>query len=421
LPLFILPNIAQAAIHLISLAPLFSTFVGTTAMVKSRILLDKYGVKNKVGRISTQALSFFAGGMGGNFFISALFALFMGTPPDEDEALTPQQKEDLKKFNAYMDRRARLSSTTPLLASNNPLGRGGIFPYIDITPFLVNLPLYGPYFNAGKNNATHSYIRFGKQFYEVKGWFTKPIETLIGKSSRSVRTLFEQMTGVSANNFDIAMPWKNQYNENSAFYERTKHVINSFTPFTWQTWANGGIFTHGPFTIAAPGSRSISKRKYTEGVEAELRRIAQNAERSNEKYLPRLVNKANTNNPYLIPYLEALKQQNVNTDAVLKQITGKLIKEYQSEFLLAVGSQDIQAANKAALAIYALGGTFDSTMKSMRQSRKGRTFTNKELDAFARKTKLDAKNTPGGQAVITSRTLNERDDRIRASQQKPPA
>jgi len=81
---------------------------------------------------------------------------------------------------------------------DNEVGRE---TYVDLTPIVRALKL-----KYGITDRRRVYLRWGKQGYEIVGWITDPVGTLLGKSSMTVKTAMEQGLGINSARWD--MPWK---------------------------------------------------------------------------------------------------------------------------------------------------------------------------------------------------------------------
>ena len=81
----------------------------------------------------------------------------------------------------------------------NEQGRKG---HIDLTPALRMLP-------GMEDENRRTYARWGKQATEIsEGWLQHPFQTALRKSSATVQTAFEQVTGLSTGLWD--MPFKDE-------------------------------------------------------------------------------------------------------------------------------------------------------------------------------------------------------------------
>lgn len=72
--------------------------------------------------------------------------------------------------------------------------------YVDITPIWRSLNK-----RYGITNRRRTYLRWGKQAYEVKGWAQHPVKTILSKSSMAIKTAMEQLLGKNSAWWD--MPW----------------------------------------------------------------------------------------------------------------------------------------------------------------------------------------------------------------------
>ena len=78
----------------------------------------------------------------------------------------------------------------------------GKITHIDVTPLvrmMSGVPIVG--YEGGDTGKRRVYMRWGKQAYEIGGWFTEPIVTALNKSSMLVHTAWEQVTGTATSGF----------------------------------------------------------------------------------------------------------------------------------------------------------------------------------------------------------------------------
>jgi hypothetical protein len=97
--------------------------------------------------------------------------------------------------------------------------------YIDITPLWRALGQ-----KYGVTNKRRAYLRWGKQGYEVLGWFEAPVHTLLAKSSMSVKVALEQV-----------------FNKNSAWWDMPWAEAEGFNLFTSDDgkWTKGRLWSLG--------------------------------------------------------------------------------------------------------------------------------------------------------------------------------
>lgn len=78
----------------------------------------------------------------------------------------------------------------------------GKITHIDVTPLvrmMSGVPIVG--YEGGDTGKRRVYMRWGKQAYEIGGWFTEPIVTALNKSSMLVHTAWEQATGTTTSGY----------------------------------------------------------------------------------------------------------------------------------------------------------------------------------------------------------------------------
>lgn len=78
----------------------------------------------------------------------------------------------------------------------------GKITHIDVTPLvrmMSGVPIVG--YEGGDTGKRRVYMRWGKQAYEIGGWFTEPVVTALNKSSMVVHTAWEQATGTATSGF----------------------------------------------------------------------------------------------------------------------------------------------------------------------------------------------------------------------------
>ena len=117
--------------------------------------------------------------------------------------------------------------------------------WVDITPLLrltAPLPVIG--YDGGKTGERRVYLRWGKQAYEVfEGWLQHPVKTLGHKTSMTVKTAFEQITGRSMGGWELAFKdagLMGALEAQGSFWKgRVGNVAQKFTPFLIQDIIKG--------------------------------------------------------------------------------------------------------------------------------------------------------------------------------------
>jgi hypothetical protein len=116
--------------------------------------------------------------------------------------------------------------------------------WIDVSPLarpIQKIPVLGKL--MGKDDGRRTYIRWGKQAYEIKNWITNPVTSVGHKLTIPLKFIIEQMTGTSMGGWDMAYKDADFFGvmqaQGSFWKGRVGDAVLKFTPFTIQDIIRG--------------------------------------------------------------------------------------------------------------------------------------------------------------------------------------
>ena len=255
-------------------------------------------------------------------------------PPDDDDEFFMFNNEEGRKFSA------------------------------DITPLVRNLPFYKGY----PTGERRTYIRWGKQAYEIKRWLDTPWGSLTGKLSQPARWAIEQATGESAGGGGWELEFKDMglagliMSEDGGFMgSRAGYTVQKFMPFSILAWSKHP--DAAPFQLLGPTSKGISFRGATEAYTGLLETWAK-AGGTDNIYKNK---KVKANLEALGPaILDAANRNGYDGEKVLKSARGVVMKELYAKLYRAIDGNDKVSTEKWSRAILRVNGTIRSTQRSMK-------------------------------------------------------
>jgi hypothetical protein len=269
-----------------------------------------------------------------------------------------------------------------ILAFNNEVGRGGMFPHVDITPLARKLPWY----KGDPTGQRRVYMRWGKQAYEVyDGWLTEPVNQFLRKMSVPAKIVFEQVTGRSPGS-DWNMEFAGQgalglfLADDSIIKSRVGSVVSKFMPMSLSgIGSNPDAF---PFQFIAPVSRGGSAGRVTAELVKLLNTYAEDDSwkefRKNPKARGQLEG-------YGRALVEAAERNGYDVDKILNSARGAVLSRLYKGYMAAMDSKDTDRMDLWARRILRVGGTTRGLQTSIKNRRAvaGRSITQEELDAIA--------------------------------------
>ena len=162
---------------------------------------------------------------------------------------------------------------------NNEKGRKA---YVDITPIIRAMGL-----RYGSTNHRRTYLRWGKQAWEVGGWITDPRHTAFGKTSMAVKTVLEQMIGKNSAFWE--MPWEKSdtagiFQVNGRFTDsRSYALLTKFVPMSVQA-----MIVDRPTSFFAPVKLGHSKHEAVVAMAKLIYSYADNKAAENVRKKPRV-------------------------------------------------------------------------------------------------------------------------------------
>jgi len=256
-------------------------------------------------------------------------------------------------------------------------GIGGIGAYIDVTPLLKKLGYRGE--PTGKRRM---YIRWAKQANEVfEGWGTRPLKTLMAKSSSAVKVVIEQMTGTNTAGWALGFKEKNLmtglFSGEEGFSDsRVAYIGRKLFPMSILSFLEGR-----PSTFFAPAKKGMSnyvaQRKMAQVLTAYAEDDVWNRIKKNRQW------KANLEvlGPGL---LEAAERNGLDPEMVLKAAKRHTLAHLYNRFFRELNDSDYSALDKTANAILRVNGTIDGLERSLkgRFEKTQREFSAEHLEAM---------------------------------------
>ena len=243
-------------------------------------------------------------------------------------------------------------------------GIGGISGHIDITPLAKKLGWEGA--PTGKRRI---YIRWAKQANEVfEGWGTRPLHTLMVKTSTSVRTVLEQMTGNNASGWTLGFKEKNLmtglFSGEEGFSDsRIAYIGKKFVPMSILSMLEGR-----PTTFLAPASKGMSNFIAQKTMAQILTAYAEDdvwARIDKNK-------KWKTNLAALGPeVLDAAARNGLDPDMVLKAAKRHTLAHLYNGFFKALNSSNYDELERMAVSILRVNGTIKGLERSINIRAKG--------------------------------------------------
>jgi hypothetical protein len=256
---------------------------------------------------------------------------------------------------------------TPFISLNEKgkSGIGGIGAHIDMTPLLRKfgwVPVVG--YEGGKTGKRRVYLRFAKQATEVfEGWGTKPMQTLMNKTSATVRTAYEQITETNTGGWEMGyadegMSGWLRGKDGSIADSRSISIIKKFVPMSLLSILEGR-----PSTFFAPASRGMTmyaaQLEYGKLLKVYGDQRTMNKVNSNQKYKTNL--KALDNG-----ILESAIKNGLDPDRVISGARRHVLSGYYTRFFKALNKDDYKELEKVAEHIKKINGVADNAVASMK-------------------------------------------------------
>jgi len=248
------------------------------------------------------------------------------------------------------------------LASMNEAGKGGLFPSIDVTPIMRELPGY----TGGHTGERRVYIRFGKQSYEVlNGWLENPKRTFLRKTSMPVKLIWEQTFESSPGSPEFSLPFKDMgfaglfssRVDGNPFLKlwnsRVGFAAQKFLPLSWNTLVQGDMESWA-FIGTAPMSKGMAQ---TRAIPPMARLLETYAETESFGRLKTSAAARANLERMTWSYLRALERNGYDPDSILVSAKGLVMRKYYQDFFDGMTRNDQAAMDKAAKALIRLNGT----------------------------------------------------------------
>jgi hypothetical protein len=249
-----------------------------------------------------------------------------------------------------------------LFASMNEAGKGGLFPSIDVTPIMRELPGY----TGGRTGKRRVYIRFGKQSYEViNGWLNDPVKAFLRKTSMPVKLIWEQAFGSSPGSPEFSLPFKDMgfaglfssKADGNPFLKlwnsRAGFAAQKFLPLSWNTLVQGDMESWA-FIGTAPMSKGMAQ---TRAIPPMAKLLETYAESDSFGRLRTDAAVRGNLERMTWSYLRALEKNGYDPDAVLVSAKGLVMRKYYQQFFDAMTREDQPAMDRAARSLIRLNGT----------------------------------------------------------------
>ena len=227
--------------------------------------------------------------------------------------------------------------------------------YIDMTP-IYRMIGYG----MGDSGKRRVYLRWGKQAWEIEGWFTHPYKTMIGKSSQLVKQAIEQVTGTNGSGYKL--PYADQglmgaLSVDGSFWDsRVGHIARHFVPFVALNVIDGY-----PVGYFANASRGGSRYALTQEAMNILDAYA-------DKDTFSLINemgKTNLLKERVGDVLGAAEANGYDATEIYTRAVAMTRSKYYSDFFDALNSGDHKKTEQAAEAVVRLNGNLQGLEVSM--------------------------------------------------------
>lgn len=201
-------------------------------------------------------------------------ALAMGIDPDDEDRedepwwiwqneakarnkafdLTPLLRAIGKRFPKYEEFRRNHSVLAALPVMAFPLLRNPLYKTAAFTASIPATP-------ADVEQHEHTYMHFGKQWWEIGGWFEDPVKSFFGKTSMPLQKLSEGVLGRSLTSMGHELPW-NEMGAIERWVSPTTdsalfNMVTAFLPFSVN--GLGKASTQGILPILGPVGTGASK------------------------------------------------------------------------------------------------------------------------------------------------------------------
>jgi len=256
------------------------------------------------------------------------------------------------------------------IASFNETNRGGLFPYVDVTPVARMFPWY----EGDPTGQRRVYMRFGKQAYEVlDGWLTEPVAQLARKLSQPAKVVLEQVTGKSPGsdwnlefNGQGFIGWLKTDKEGADAFltSRAGYLLTKFIPMSFLTLMENPEVAAAAFI--APVSKGMSLGRGTE----ELIKVFNTYADDKAWFAVEKNPKARRNLEALAPALvDALERNGYDADKAINTAKGVVLSKLYKKFWTALDGQDTEEMNKLAERILRVGGSAKGLKTSLSNRR----------------------------------------------------
>jgi hypothetical protein len=219
---------------------------------------------------------------------------------------------------------------------------------IDATPLMRKLPWRDP------KDPTRYYVNMGKRPEEILTWVIDPIQNMRSKMSRPVAEVFKQVTGQEGG---FKADWAR---EHQSFVEgipgRIKSASQTMVPF---------VFGGNQFALSVPYRKGMTKFKAQEAYESAFGLIAEpNRFRQALRGVPPTQDAIQN---LLRDISDAAERNGVPAIEIYKRARSAVRSRYYGDYFKAFSKGDMDAANKAAVALIRLGATTENIRESVKR------------------------------------------------------
>ena len=226
---------------------------------------------------------------------------------------------------------------------------------VDITPITRKLGFGGP---SGKER---SYLRYGKQAWEIAGLLNAPQETLMSKTSMAFKLAFEQATGTNVSGWEL--PFKREgFWESVADGSRVADITEKFMPMSISSLLEGK-----PSSFFAPVSAGMTPARAEKSIQAVIEAYADphwwDQVRGRPDYQQNLA--------ALVPQiLDAAERNGVDPKMVVDGGVRYAKTRYYQNLFKAINSGNHSEMERAALAVVRLGAGENQVKQSLERKMK---------------------------------------------------